>query len=512
MAETAVRSPGAIEKGASPPWMDTDSSSLPEGVDPEKRSRENPARPSADSSDAEAGNGDQTPLSRQGTREEGQDGTGTGNGVTVLSRAVSRVLTRASTKSSWNPGPPPDGGLQAWTAVASSHLVVMNTWGIINSFGLFQSHYTTTLGRSPSDISWIGSIQIFLLFFIGALTGRLTDAGYFRHVFAAGVVFQLVGIFTASVATQYWQLVLAQGICMGLGNGCLFCPSISTLSTYFSSRRSLAMGMAACGTATGGLVFPSMVRQLLPTQGFPAAMRAIGYVQVGTFAVALLGLKQRIPPRRSGPWVEWRAFREGEYTLYAAGSFSFFLGLYFAFYYVASFSRDIIGMGYTDSLNLLLVMNGAGIPGRLLPNHMADRFGTFNAFVPVAGIAGICVFCWMAVHSSTSMYVWSCFYGMTAGGIQSLFPAGISSLTTDVRKAGVRMGMIFTIVSFATLAGPPIAGAIITASGGSYYGAQAFAGATLLLGMVLMAAARTVKVRRLTRGGGLTGSGLFLKV
>lgn len=197
----------------------------------------------------------------------------------------------------------------------------MNTWGLVSSFGLFQTHYTTTLGRSPSDISWIGSCQVFLLFFVGALTGRLSDAGYFRHVFALGVAFQIIGIFTVSVATQYWQVLLALGICMGLGNGCLFCPCISTLSTYFTTRRSLAMGMAACGTATGGLVFPSMVRQMLPAQGFAATMRAIGYVQIATLAVALVGLKQRIPPRKSGPAVEWGAFREGEYTLYAMGAF-----------------------------------------------------------------------------------------------------------------------------------------------------------------------------------------------
>lgn len=29
---------------------------------------------------------------------------------------VDRVVSRASTKSSWNPGPPPDGGARAWMA------------------------------------------------------------------------------------------------------------------------------------------------------------------------------------------------------------------------------------------------------------------------------------------------------------------------------------------------------------------------------------------------------------
>ncbi|KAK4233605.1 major facilitator superfamily domain-containing protein [Achaetomium macrosporum] len=510
MVEPRPRSASELEKGPSQHGPDTDSSSLPGGVDAEKRSGEQTRQAPTAASDDDTGREDQRPISRHPTQQDAQDGgDSAGNGV--LSRVLSRVLTRPSTKSSWNPPPPPDGGMQAWIAVACTHLVVMNTWGIVNSFGLFQTHYTTALGHPPSDISWIGSIQIFLLFFVGALTGRLTDAGYFRHVFALGVTFQILGIFTTSAATQYWQVLLAQGVCMGLGNGCLFCPSISTLSTYFSKRRSLAIGMAACGTATGGLIFPGMVRQLLPTQGFPATMRAIGYVQVATFAVAFVGLKPRIPPRRSGPWVEWRAFREGEYTFYVLGGFSFFLGLYFGFYYIASFSRDIIGMSYTNSLNLLLVINGVGLPGRLIPNHLADRLGAINVFVPTVGIAGICMFCWMAVKSPSGLYVWCCFYGMVGGGIQSLFPAGLSSLTTDIRKAGVRMGMAFTIVSFATLAGPPIAGAIITASGGSYYGAQAFAGATLMLGTVLMAAARTVKVRRVLEAD-MAGVGWRVKV
>ncbi len=37
----------------------------------------------------------------------------------VLSTVLSRVLTKASTKS-FQPGPPPDGGLKAWTAGTSN--------------------------------------------------------------------------------------------------------------------------------------------------------------------------------------------------------------------------------------------------------------------------------------------------------------------------------------------------------------------------------------------------------
>ena len=58
------------------------------------------------------------------------------------------------------------------------------------------------------------------------------------------------------------------------------------------------------------------------------------------------------------------------------------------------------------------------------------------------------------------------------------------------------MGMVFTINSFATLTGPPIAGALISASGGKYYGAQAFAGSVLLIGAGFMVAARMAKARK----------------
>ena len=51
--------------------------------------------------------------------------------------ALTRVLSRAVSRESDNPGPPPDGGLEAWMQAFMGHLVVFNTWGYINSFGVF---------------------------------------------------------------------------------------------------------------------------------------------------------------------------------------------------------------------------------------------------------------------------------------------------------------------------------------------------------------------------------------
>ncbi|KAI4134078.1 MAG: hypothetical protein LQ341_006085 [Variospora aurantia] len=398
---------------------------------------------------------------------------------TGLEKAMSRITSRTSYV---DPGPP-DGGVQAWTQSLAGHLVVFNTWGLINSFGVFQTYYITALNHPPSDISWIGSIQIFLLFFVGTFSGRATDYGLFRTTFILGSILQLVGVFMTSLSTRYWQLILSQGIATGLGNGLLFCPALAVLSTYFSSKRAVAIAIAASGSATGGLVFPAIVQQLLPMIGFGWTVRVLGFVILGLQIIAFALAKPRLPPRKSGPIVEWSAFRELPYTLFSIGMFLTFWGLYFAFYYVGSFGRDILGISQEESINNLLIMNGVGLVGRMVPAFFADRyFGPLNSLIPFVFISGLTAF--------------SVVYGLFAAGIQSLFPATTSSLTTDMKKAGVRMGMVFSIVSLASLTGSPLAGALIQERGGSYLYAQMFSGTVFFCGCLTLIAARLAKTGR----------------
>ncbi|KAH7127592.1 riboflavin transporter MCH5 [Dactylonectria macrodidyma] len=403
-----------------------------------------------------------------------------------------------SIPGSENLKPPPDGGWAAWAICFAGHLVIMNTWGFIVSFGVFQPYYAEMLDAPPSDISWIGSLQVFLIFFGGTITGRLTDAGYCRSTILTGTVLTVFGTFMVSIGSQYWHLLLAQGVCMGLGSACLFTPAISVISTYFEKKTSIAIGLAASGSVTGGLVFPSMARQLLPRIGFGWCMRAIAFVQLGTLIVSNILIKPRVPARKKGPMVEWAAFKELDYTFFAIGMFFNFWGLYFAFYYLPAFSRSHLtpNMSYEDSLNLLLVVNGIGIIGRLGPNYFADYVGPLTMLAPACLLCGVTVLAWIPVDTPPKLYAWSAFYGIFAGAIQNLFPAAASSLTADPRKRGTRIGMVFTIVSFAALTGSPIAGAIITAMDGSYLGAQCFAGVDFMIGMTFILLTMVVRSRK----------------
>ena len=147
-------------------------------------------------------------------------------------------------------------------------------------------------------------------------------------------------MFMASLSTQYWQLFPSRGICYGLGNGCLFCPALAIVSTHFSKRKMFAIGICACGSATGGLIFPAMVQQLIPRVGYGWTMRALALVTLACLTTCNILARPRVPPRRTVPILELAAFTEMPYTLFASGMFLIFSGVYFAFYYLRSFGVD----------------------------------------------------------------------------------------------------------------------------------------------------------------------------
>ena len=125
--------------------------------------------------------------------------------------------------------------------------------GIVNTFGAYQTYYELHLlrSRSPSAISWIGSIQASLLFFVSVVTGPIFDAGYTHALLGVGSFLVILGTMMTSLAKEYYQVVLAQGLCTGLGAGMMFVPSIAIVSTYFEKNRSFAIGVGASGSSFG---------------------------------------------------------------------------------------------------------------------------------------------------------------------------------------------------------------------------------------------------------------------
>ena len=139
---------------------------------------------------------------------------------------------------------------------------------------------------SNSAVSWIGSLQVFLVFGLGTFSGRAVDAGFFKVVFWGGSAIYLFGMFMLSLCTTYWQVFLAHAVCVGIGFGTVFVPATALASTYFSAaKRGGALAIVVAGSSIGGLVFPAIAQQMLPKVGFGWTVRTMAFVQLATALV-----------------------------------------------------------------------------------------------------------------------------------------------------------------------------------------------------------------------------------
>lgn len=376
---------------------------------------------------------------------------------------------------------------------------------MLTSFGSFESYYADVLltGRTGgTEIAAIGSVQSFLMVFLGFVAGPLFDMGYFRHLLVTGSLLVVAGTMLQSACTQFWQLLLAQGLCVGVGTGCLAILSVGLPGLWFDTRLPLANGLAACGSGVGGVVFPIVFRSLKnsPTVGFAWAVRAIGFIQLVTLTFAVFAM--RMPPassqnkggaqRRRALW-DPTAIKDMPYCLFVLACFVTFLGLYVPYFYVPSYATRLWSASSQQRPSqltgddLLSILNGASIVGRLLLGSLAISWGPHNIIAGVACCASLVTLCFLSLTTAdlASVVAIVCAYGFLSGAFFALQPTVFVRISADrPHLIGTRFGMAFTVMAFGMLSGTPIAGALKSAHG--FGAAWIYAGVCIFCGAVII--------------------------
>jgi len=386
--------------------------------------------------------------------------------------------------------------------------------GLVNSFGVFQSYYTAHLlsGSSPSAVSWIGSVQIFCLMALSAVIGPLNDRGHARALVVAGTALLAVGFLATSFVTRYWHVLLAQGLCMGLGACCISVPSIALVPLYFRRRRARAMAAATVGSGLGATTYPLLFESLQRSVGFAWAVRAMGLVAVVLclFALAVMRprtlrerpawmLQQGRRGRAGGLSLAWfvdtGAFKERPFQLYCAAIFFNNLVFFNAPYYLQSYALAH-GMAASGLAHYLVaILNACTIPGRIAPSFVADRVGALDTYIAVLACTCLSLLYWVSVSTPAGNVAFAVLYGLFSGGVVSLATVVVTNITPDLSRLGTRLGMVSVLKGVGSLLGPPLSGAMLDATGG-YLGVQLFAAMGILLTTVFSVVLRVVLARR----------------
>ncbi|KAI1640746.1 major facilitator superfamily domain-containing protein [Biscogniauxia mediterranea] len=389
----------------------------------------------------------------------------------------------------------PDGGVTAWLVILGTWCSSFCAYGWVNSVGIFQEYYETGPLKeyTPSQISWIPSLQIFFMSFLGPVIGRLNDAYGPRALMAAGSFLHVFGIMMASLSTEYYQILLSQGVCSAVGVAAVFVSALNCVSGWFDRRRGLAYGLLSTGSSLGGVAFPLIISNLLRTVGYGWAMRTCGFIILSALTVANMTVRARTLRKRAELSRRQMAkpFSERPFQWMLLGQFFVPFGLYVPITYLPTAA---IGAGMRKELaqNLVTFYNAGSLVGRLSSGILSDKAGKYNVFACACSTAGTLVLAmWIPAANDAVTVAFSVLFGVFSGAYISLLAPLVAQISPP-EEFGYRNGLTFLVSSIGGLTTSPIAGAILGGSGG-WTGLKVFAGVMLLVGTVITFLARLEK-------------------
>ncbi|KJA23936.1 hypothetical protein HYPSUDRAFT_137083 [Hypholoma sublateritium FD-334 SS-4] len=399
----------------------------------------------------------------------------------------------------------PDGGVRAWLVILGVYVIPHPYDAYTNAYGVYNDFYVREYlvkTQTSSQISWIGSVQLFLVLSAGLVSGRAFDAGYFYHLMIGGALLFEFCLFMISISKpeQYYQLFLAQGLGMGIAIGVMYIPAIGIIAHYFQRRRALAIGFATAGSAVGGAIHPIMLNAWFHgSVGFHSGVKASAGLTGGMMLIAILLMKPRYPKntRKAISTVQsFRIFlRDLPYVIMILGTVLTLAGLYYPIFYL---QLKAIENGITSHLAFytIAVLNAASAVGRVLPNLFVYRFGAFNVIIPCVFLTSLLVFCNLAIDNVAGTMIFAILYGFFSGSYASVLPAMVGSTAETDAEIGARLGVCFTFtVGLGGLIGTPIAGALLSTTF-QWWRPTLFSGICVFSGASCFTATRFLLARR----------------
>ncbi|KAJ5964551.1 Major facilitator superfamily domain general substrate transporter [Penicillium vulpinum] len=382
--------------------------------------------------------------------------------------------------------------VHACLQVLGAFFIFFNVWGLNLSFGTFQSFYALNYisSSTSSDIAWIGTVQSWLLIVGGLLSGPLFDLGYNQSLIFVGSILGVIGMMMLSLADQYYAIFLSQGVCVGLGFGLLYVPAMALVSRSFTTRRAVALGVSSSGAPVGGIIYTVMFNQLIPKLGFPWTVRLIAFVMLALFIAAAFMIlwpqrhAVKVKPTQRRSLIDLRAVKDLPFWSFSIGNFFLYLGYITPFYYIPTYAETRLGTSSSMASNILMISQAASVTGRVGLTLFAHYFGSMLAWIVCGVLSGVLCICWISADSVVRFILFAAFYGGISGALIPLPPSVFIHVCPDPKSLGTWLGMAQSLSSFASLLGPPIAGALASiGSHGSadlnYLGIQLFSGTVM---------------------------------
>lgn len=313
-----------------------------------------------------------------------------------------------------------------------------------------------------------------------------------RPTLLIGTILVFVSLLGASFATEIWHLFLSQGLCFGYGMGFLYITATAILPKWFSSRRSLVLGIASSGAGIGGLAYNLGAGAGVQTIGLPWTYRILAFCSLAVNLISSILLKDRkTVDREKEKAFDFRDYGRIQVLLVVTWGFLTELGYIVLLYSLPNYATSI-GLSASQGSVIGAMLNlGLGI-GRPLIGYYSDVLGRINMASIMTAICGIfCLAIWVPAETFPVLVVFALLSGSVMGTFWTCF-APVTAEVVGMQRMPSTLSMICFSLVLPTTFAEPIALQIVSSSG--YLSSQIFVGCMFLGGAASTLALRSWKI------------------
>ncbi|MDP2719066.1 MAG: MFS transporter [Dehalococcoidia bacterium] len=388
---------------------------------------------------------------------------------------------------------------QGHLVIIASFFAMVLTMGVYFTFGIFIKSINAELGWSRSTISGAFSVAWIVNGILSILAGAINDRFGPRLVITVSGLLSGTGYLLISRISSEWQLYLFFGLIVGAGSS-IFIPLTSTIARWYLKNRSAMTGIAISGIGIGSFIMPPIANSLILHYTWRTAFSILGIALLVVVVIAAQFLKKE-PTRKIGSTqlnnVETinndqetrskkKVFKEVITTSQFWLFFSMLVCLGFVFFaiqiHLPPYATDK-GISPNSAANILAVMGGAGIIGRIVFGNLGDNMGNRKTFMLGFAFMSVAMYWLLTAENTWSLYIFAIVFGISYGNCVTQESPLVATIF-GLKSHGLVFGLISTGFSLGSAIGPYVAGQIFDLTGSYDYAFMASAG-IITLGLVL---------------------------
>ncbi|XP_075711139.1 monocarboxylate transporter 2-like [Rhinoderma darwinii] len=388
---------------------------------------------------------------------------------------------------------PPDGGW-GWVVVFASFISIGFSYAFPKAITVFFKEIQEIFNTSYSEIAWISSIMLAVMYAGGPISSILVNKYGSRPVVMAGGLLCSIGMISASFCNSVLELYLCIGVIGGFGLAFNLQPSLTIIGKYFFKKRPIANGLAMAGSPVFLSTLAPLNQFLFNKFGWRGSFFILGGLLLNCCVAGSLMRPTGPKPIKKdeekadqkpqekkqekltvcqsiNKYLDLSLFKHRGFLIYLSGNVIMFLGFFAPIVFLAPYAKHM-GIDQYSSAFLLSILAFVDMIARPTMGMVANskyvrpRIQYFFSFAILFN--GIChVLCPFA-NDYTGLVIYSVFFGLAFGMVSSVLFETLMDLVGPARFSSA-VGLVTIVECCPVLIGPPLGGWLVDLTGNYKY-------------------------------------------